>query len=388
MPMNGYFMGLMSGTSMDGVDAALIEVHNKKRDRLIAHSHLPYPPLLKKKLFSLIENPKLSPSSFGELDKLVGEHFGKAAFHCLKKSKKKPLLIGSHGQTIFHQPEKGISLQIGRASSITAHTGITTVSNFRAMDITLGGEGAPLLPYYHRRILPLPSSGLAFHNLGGISNFTYFGPKNKILSMDTGPANCLMDMSIQQKKKLPYDLKGKFAAKGSINRALLHYLKNQKEVLDFRKKNLPKSTGRELFSHTLWKKFHAKAKQKKLSLEDELATLQEFSMELIREAYDRFILKKGLPLKKILLCGGGALNKNTLHCMKAFFPGIEIQSTEKYGFPPTKIEAMAFAFYARQSFLGEPIHIPFITGAKEKAISGDITPGKNWSILSRKRNKG
>lgn len=373
------YLGLMSGTSVDAIDASLV-LSRPGGDHLLLHGQFPYPKALRRELLGLIHAQESSLERISALHYAVGERFADAAVKLLRAAKQKQFIknfgdvraIGSHGQTVFHNPDRRQTLQIGEGSIIAARTGLTTVSDFRVADTASGGEGAPLLPAYHRRLFQREAKGgIAVHNLGGISNFSYLGPGGDLFALDTGPANCLLDLAIQKRKGLSFDKEGRLARGGAVNERLLHLLLTDPAVKAFRKKTAPKSTGRELFSETLLRRALAKAPCRKL--EDLLATLTEFSVLLMAEAYETLILKKGRPLRAIVFCGGGVNNKFLLERFHGRFPWLELLSLEDYGLNSQALESQAFGYFAGECLKKKPISFPSTTGVKEAVVCGKIS---------------
>lgn len=389
-----YAIGLMSGTSVDSVDAALIAIEGKK-DQLLTHAQFPYPPKLRAEILELIRTPSVELPTLTRIHYEIGQAFANATLQLLESAQSKKLLkkgkvswIGSHGQTVFHDPEGPRTLQIGESAVIAARTGITTVSDFRAADTAAGGDGAPLLPYYHRRLFQSKAAkGVAVHNLGGISNYTYLGPKAKIFALDTGPANCLIDGAMQKLSggKKNFDEGGSEARAGKLSRELLRSLLERPSILEFRKKPAPKSTGRELFSPRLLEA--AMNEFSHLPPADLLHTLTHFTAELIAESYESEILRRKLPLSTVVLAGGGARNGFLRSLLQARFPKIKFATMEDFGFDAQALEAQAFAYYSYLAWCGQPITSASTTGVKTNVICGKITPGKNWATLPRPGNK-
>ena len=379
-----YTVGLMSGTSADGIDVALT-MHSGDEDFLLLHEQHQYPEKTRKLVHDLIKTPQASLKDFTAAHYLVGEAFAAAAVKTIANARKKKFLkakeairaIGAHGQTVFHHPEERRTLQIGEASFISQATGITTVSDLRMADTVAGGEGAPLLPFYHRRLLQKEAKrGVAVHNLGGISNFTYLGPKNTIFALDTGPASCLLDVAIQRLShgKMKFDDGGKIAAGGKVNKEQLAWLMTRPGVAEFLARPAPKSTGRELFTVSMAEEFINRTRE--LSENDVLATLTEYSVELIKLAYDRFVVGKKLPLKEIVFCGGGSQNEFLLSRVQEIYPNLEVRTMEDYGWNSQALEAQAFGYYAACALDGVPITWPTTTGCKTPVVCGKISPGK------------
>src|SRR3989338_8043083 len=313
-------VGLMSGTSADGIDAALVEIKDVGRGfslalkvKLISFKKFPFP----KDLRELIH--KVSTPEYGRVDLvcrlnfLLGGLFAKAAIGVVKKSgyKMKDIdLIGSHGQTIYHMPDgkPPSTLQIGEPSVIAERTGVTTIADFRTMDIAAGGIGAPPTPFAHYILFKKKGKGVAVNNIGGISNVTFIpadGDINNVIAFDTGPGNMLIDSIVQiiTKGRMGYDRGGKIANRGEDNERLLNKLMKH----PFIKKRPPKSTGREEFGYNEALKFYKLAKRNRLSDEDIVATITRFTAKSIGENYKRFILCKH-DVSEVIICGGGAKN--------------------------------------------------------------------------------
>lgn len=380
-------LGLMSGTSVDGIDASLV-LHKGGEDHLLLHLQDPYPKELREDLLALVRTPTLSLETFTRLHYQVGEAFAATALRAIKAAKAKkflkapPLVIGAHGQTVFHHPEAKRTLQIGEGSIIALRTGVTTVSDFRVADTAVGGEGAPLLPFYHRRLFGKDAKqGLAVHNLGGISNYTYLGPKGKMFALDTGPANCLLDGAMQKlsEGRARYDESGALARLGRVSPELLRTLNEFPGVKKFRARSAPKSTGRELFSPRMLET--AMDEHNHLLPEDLLRTLAQFTVDLIAESYERDILKKRLPLATIVLAGGGAKNAFLLLLLQQRFPKVNFLTMEDYALSSQALESQAFGFFALCALRGEPITGASTTGAETDVICGKISPGANWGRI-------
>lgn len=379
-------LGLMSGTSVDGIDASLV-LHQGEKDHLLLHLQEAYPQRLRDEILGLIHTPTIGLETYTRLHYEVGEAFAAVAMKAIKVAKAKKFLttkqplfaIGAHGQTVFHQPDAKRTLQIGEGSVIAVRTGITTVSDFRMADTAAGGDGAPLLPFYHRRLFAKEAKkGLLVHNLGGISNYTYLGPKGKIFALDTGPANCLLDGAIQKIShgSRSFDENGDFARSGRPSPELLRWLELAPGVKEFRALNAPKSTGRELFSPRLLET--AMGEFRHLSPEDVMRTLAQFTVDLIAESYEREILKKRLPLATAVLAGGGAKNGFLLSLLQERFPKVDFLTMEDFGFSSQALESQAFGAFALMALQGKPITSAATTGVRQEVVCGKISPGANW----------
>lgn len=387
-------LGLMSGTSMDGIDAVL-GAYSASGDDTVVHIQRAYPSRLRGELLRVIDAPTMDLTELGRIHNVVGDFFAQVAEACIVKAvragkcrRSDILVIGSHGQTVWHAPEKGVSWQLGNPYRIAAHTGITVVADFRQADLVQGGEGAPFLPLYHRRVLGANAAGKAIHNLGGISNFTYFGKRNFSFALDTGPANCLIDVAVHDftKGKAQFDRGGKFARAGKIRNDLLEQWLRYPSVQQYLRKGLPKSTGRELFSPKLAREFWAMGEKTGCSGEDTIATLTEFTVRTSVNAYERFVLQRKHALREIVLTGGGALNPVIAEGIKRHLPGTKVHSIADLGIEPQALEAQAFGYYALRTLEGQPSNVKTATGAKNAVPCGSIVPGKNLTQILRAHN--
>src|SRR3990167_122405 len=385
-------IGLMSWTSADGVDAALVEIKGKGlgcKVNLLSFKKFPFPEGLQKLIH------KASTPEYGRVDLichlnfLIGELFAGAAIGVIKKTGYKMEdidVIGSHGQTIYHIPESrkisgditGIpsTLQIGEPSIIAERTGVMTVADFRARDMAAGGLGAPLTPFAHYLLFKGGDTGKAVNNIGGISNLTFIpagGGLDNLVAFDTGPGNMLIDsiVNIITKGKMSYDNDGKIALKGKICERLLEKLMAH----PFIKKNPPKSTGREEFGYNEALNIFRITKIYRLSDEDIVATVTGFTAKSIAESYHRFILNKH-HLSEIIICGGGAENPAIIKMIKNYMKPIKVNTSDRYGFPPEAIEAIAFAILGYATVIGIPSNLPQVTGAGKKVVIGKIIKGK------------
>lgn len=384
-----FALGLMSGTSVDAIDASLVQIEDSE-DHLLLHLQFPFEEKLREEILALIREPSLSLSNFTKLHYEIGAAFADAATETMKAAKQKKFLstkapldvIGSHGQTVFHDPEGKRTLQIGETNLIAARTGVTAVGDFRPADTAYGGEGAPLLPFYHKRLFAKEArKGVVVHNLGGISNFTYVGPKNTIFALDTGPANCLIDGAIQKisQGKKKFDENGNLARSGKVSTELLSYLRGYPPIEEFRKKRAPKSTGRELFSPKFLD--HAMKQFSHLHLEDLLHTLTHFTTTLILECYEAEITKKKLPFAHVVFAGGGAQNTFLVSILESALPKVNFSIMEDWAWNSQALESQAFGYFAFAALAGLPITFPSTTGTGRPAVCGKIIPGDNWAKL-------
>lgn len=388
-------IGLISGTSCDGVDAALCDlsghgVGNLKVKVLAFHSE-PYSDALQKKILE-ISNPKTGHTDdLCRLNFRIGDSFARAAESILDQAGLKPEdvdLIGSHGQTVAHLPPRteigpgstghvqrhGSTLQLGEPAMIAERMNAPVISNFRARDMAAGGQGAPLVPYVDYLYFTHPERTRAVINIGGISNMTYI-PKGAriedVLAFDSGPGNMIIDALIQRitQGKVRYDKNGEAAAKGQVD----GYILNELLKHPYLKMEPPKSTGREEFGATYANQVFEWGIGRSVKPSDILRTATDFTAITLADAYKKYLLAKG-PVDEIIISGGGALNGTLMARMKKEFGSAPIELSDHYGMPIKAKEAIAFAILARETILGNPGNLPSVTGASGTRILGQITP--------------
>ena len=352
----------MSGTSLDGVDAVLVDLSQSKPLQ-IAQYYLAFDDSLKNDLLAL------HVPSHNELHhaQIIGNRLARlyaAAVESLlaqaKVSNRDVKAAGCHGQTIRHCPEHGYSLQIGNAALLAELTGITVVSDFRSRDIAAGGHGAPLVPAFHDHVLRHPDIHRVIVNIGGISNLTSMPPGASASGFDCGPGNLLMDAWCVEHLGKPHDDNGAWAASGKILPDLLENMLAE----PYFALTPPKSSGRDLFNISWLKN---KLQGNELSA-DVQATLLELTCRSIAEA----IQKNCLGAKEIYICGGGAHNKALLTRLAALMPGCRMDTTNSLGVDSDYLEALAFAWLAQQALHGKPANLPQVTGAKHACVLGAI----------------
>jgi anhydro-N-acetylmuramic acid kinase len=371
--MSELFIGLISGTSMDAVDAALVDFSAVSPQLLATHSH-PLPATLRGSLAELISSDTGNTlKRLGALDAELGELFAQAAIDLLgEAATDNPTVraIGSHGQTVWHQPDGPypFSLQIGDPNIIAARTGITTVADFRRRDMALRGQGAPLVPAFHAQIFRSATEERAVVNIGGIANITVLPADNAqpVTGFDCGPGNVLMDIWAQRCLDKPYDFDGQFALSGSVNWTLLNRLLQDAYFL----RAPPKSTGREYFN-SRWLNEILEETGSSLPANDVQSTLAWFTARGISDA----LLRHAPTTERVLLCGGGIHNAAVIRALQSALPGINIDSTSQYGLDPDWVEAVTFAWLARQTLAGRAGNLPSVTGATQSAILGGIYSG-------------
>lgn len=367
-----YFIGALSGTSMDSINTVLIDFsHNKPN--IITTSKYPFNKLIVKKLLKIIKVKQCSLEDLGTIDHQIGSLFAKAIDKLLKKANinyNKINAIGFHGQTIWHAPynKYPFTIQIGDPNIICAHTKIITISDFRRKDLANKGQGAPLAPLFHETVFRSKKKNRAIINLGGIANITIL-PKNHlapILGFDAGPGNCLMDEWVQLKcnhLKLNYDKNGYLASQGNI----LYPLLNSCLKDPYFHKSFPKSTGREYFNLTwLQTKILLCRSIKKYNNQDILATLSMLTAKIIH-----IELEKIGNIDEIYLCGGGTNNLNLLKNIKEQV-ACPVYTTQNLGIHPDWVEAALFAWLAKQTYELQPVNLMPITGCKTTQILGGI----------------
>lgn len=360
------YVGLISGTSADGIDAALVRFDAGVLEPVHALTH-PWPDALRRQILKVAQGETLLDlDAFGRLDVAIGEVFAEAVTALLARSEtpaSSVRAVGSHGQTIRHRPsgEHPFTLQIGNASVMAELCGIDVITDFRSADVAAGGQGAPLLPAVHAMLFTPPGRSRVVVNLGGIANLTVLAADGHVSGFDTGPANGLMDAWCLRHRGEAFDRHGAFAASGRVNEKLL------KALLDEPYFALPppKSTGREHF-HLRW--LDARLSGVSILPEDVQATLLELSARSIAmsiQAYAR-------NAREVLLCGGGVHNRMLVRRLQELLEPRELCSTAQHGIDPDYLEAVAFAWFARQRLLRLPGNLPAVTGARGPRVLGAI----------------
>lgn len=374
--MDGYYIGLMSGTSMDAVDAALVEFSGSRVLLKACHS-LPLPAGLRNQLLKASHDDATTISRLADLDVALGRVFAGAVAALLKESGVAAAdirAVGSHGQTLYHRPQGDAptTLQIADPNIIAEHSGITTVADFRRRDIAAGGEGAPLVPAFHNALFRSVSEDRAVLNIGGIANLTLL-PRDRALPVrgfDSGPGNVLMDYWTDLHREAPFDRDGAWAAHGQVQRTLLEAMLNDAYFL----RPPPKSTGRELFNPT-WLTRMLQQVGAEAAPVDVQATLCELTAVSIARAVQQY----ASDAARILVCGGGVYNITLMSRLRTLLAPRSVESTEDHGIGPKWVEAMAFAWLARQTLLGLPGNLPAVTGARHPVVLGAIYPGRTAS---------
>ncbi|KAF1025911.1 MAG: Anhydro-N-acetylmuramic acid kinase [Pseudomonas sp.] len=360
-----FYIGVMSGTSLDGLDIALIE--QGPAIKLIATHYIPMPDSLRAELLGLCASgpDEIARSAIAQQQWVA---LAAQGIHTLLGQQQlKPAnirAIGSHGQTIRHEPARGFTVQIGNPALLTELTGITVVSDFRSRDVAAGGQGAPLVPAFHEALFGEHTGNRAVLNVGGFSNLSLIEADKPVAGFDCGPGNVLLDAWIYQQRREHFDRDGQWAASGKVEPSLLNALLSD----PFFVTQGPKSTGREVFNLG-WLEHHL-ARLPALRPEDVQATLLELTALTIAES-----LQSALPATHTLLvCGGGAHNSTLMGRLSALLPATHVSSTATYGVDPDWVEAMAFAWLAHCCLEGIAANRPSVTGARGLRVLGAIYP--------------
>jgi len=361
------YLGLMSGTSADGIDAALVQFPAGGGCRFVRGLTARWEPVLRARLVALGEGgPLESLEELGELDARIAINFAAAANQLLDEAgldRRQVRAIGSHGQTVRHRPlaDPAFTVQLGDGNRIAELTGITTVADFRRRDVAAGGHGAPLMPAFHLAMLGTAGEDRAVLNLGGIGNLTLIPRDGMPRGFDTGPANALMDAWCQRHTGRTFDADGAYAASGAVDTALLAGWRAD-PWFDLPP---PKSTGREQF-HLAWAE--ARMGEGEYAAADVQATLLELTAVTVADA-----LRAQQPdTCRVLVCGGGVHNRQLMHRLAALLPGVAVESSAVHGLDPEYMEAMGFAWLAQRTMDGLAGNLPSVTGASGPRILGAI----------------
>jgi len=374
-------LGLMSGTSADGVTAAIVKIPSlsKLGCEILAWETYRYPQALRERIFELFSEQTGTVDRICSMNFALGEYFAEAALKIIAKANLQPrdiYAIGSHGQTVYHRPLKPrSSLQIGQAAVIAERTGITTVGDFRARDIAAGGQGAPLLPYVDYLLFRSDGKSRAIQNIGGIANVTVLPKgcqKDMIWGFDTGPGNMIIDALVKHftKGRSRFDKDGRMARAGSVDKQLLNHVMST----PFIKKRPPKTTGREVFGDHFARQLLQHARCRKLGMFDTIATATAFTCESIVHSYRRFIYPQ-TEIDEVVLGGGGSKNRVIVETLREELD-CKVLLHEDFGIPSEAKEAVAFAILANETLDGKPSNVPSATGASHRVVLGTICPGR------------
>ncbi|MDG6794570.1 anhydro-N-acetylmuramic acid kinase [Glaesserella parasuis] len=363
-------LGVMSGTSLDGVDLALVNF--SQTPKLIAADFTPMPDTLRVALSQLVKKEETSLQTLGELDHQLALLYADSIQWFLAKHQLNAddiVAVGCHGQTVWHSP-KGqypFTMQIGDMNLLAARTGITTVGDFRRRDMAFGGQGAPLVPAFHQAVFSSPERLTVVLNIGGISNISVLNPNQQTIGYDVGAGNTLLDIWIEKHLGKRYDANGEWARTGKIHSALLALLLDE----PFFQLPPPKSTGRELFNLE-WLE-HKLTQIEPLPAEDVQATLVEFTVQSIVQAL-RQIENPNAYHSVLLVCGGGAKNPLIMERLQTHLIDWQVSTTTEYGLDVDYVEAAAFAWLAYQRIHNLPANLPSVTGATQEVSLGAIFP--------------
>lgn len=372
-PASDLFIGLMSGTSLDGVDGVLVDF--SRGTRVLQHASCGFASGLRTELLALN-----TPDGQDELHRAalaanaLVEHYAQVVQQLLQRSSvaaDQVAAIGAHGQTVRHRPQlfdgTGYTLQLNAPALLAERSGITVVADLRSRDVAAGGQGAPLVPAFHQGVFGQASQTTLVLNLGGIANLSVLGADGAVQGFDCGPGNALMDGWCQRHTGQAYDDGGRWAASGHVLPALLQCLRAE----PFFAQQPPKSTGRDLF-HADWlaARLAATPQAAEAAAADIQATLTELTAASCADAVRRW----GRDGSALLVCGGGALNAHLMQRIAALLPGVQVGSTADRGLPPLEVEAAAFAWLARQCLHGLPGNLPAVTGARGPRVLGAIYP--------------
>jgi anhydro-N-acetylmuramic acid kinase len=363
------YIGLISGTSMDGVDCVLADIHDSVH--VIDQLSLPIPDRLKADLLSLCRNTNLDFSLIGRTNLTLAHLFADAVQQVLARNKLEPgaiTAIGSHGQTVWHEPPRdgkaqGFTVQLCDPNTLVERTGITTVADIRGMDMAAGGQGAPLVPAFHKHMFQQGEENLAVLNLGGIANVTLIPADGSTPGgFDTGPASVLMDGWIARHMQKAFDASGSWAASGRLNDGLLVQLLEE----NYFQLPAPKSTGRELFNAE-WLDSKLANCESGIPPADVQRTLLELTAVTVSEA-----IKSRFKSGRLVVCGGGAGNSFLLERLNVLLPDFSLDTSSIYGIHPDFVEAAAFAWFAKMRLGIETVDFPPFTGARQRVVSGAI----------------
>lgn len=361
-----HYIGLMSGTSLDGIDAVLADVSAAGAIRLLRTHYLPYPDSLREQLLAL-HTPQpneihLVACAANDLARLYAKAVNAMLDGVAPDSVR---AIGCHGQTLRHRPKDGYTLQIGNAALLAELTGITVVSDFRSRDIAAGGQGAPLVPAFHAQALGHPDIHRVIANIGGIANITDLPATGSVRGWDTGPGNMLLDAWIKRHNGAHYDRDGAWAASGTVHPGLLAAMMSH----IYLQLPPPKSAGREQFNLE-WLETTLASLGQAIAPADVQATLLELTAMSLCDA----VLRECDGAQELYVCGGGAHNSALMRRISAQLPNIRVSTTTQLGIDPDWVEALAFAWLARQTMNHAPGNLPSVTGAQGERILGAIYP--------------
>jgi len=362
-------IGLMSGTSLDGVDGVLL--HSPPAGatpQVRGHAARPFPAGLRAEFLALNTAGPDELHRSACASRQLADLYASVVADLLQStglSASDVRAIGAHGQTVRHRPDLGYTVQLNAPALLAERTGIAVVADFRSRDVAAGGQGAPLVPVFHRAVFAAEGEDVAALNLGGFANLSLLHADGRTLGFDTGPGNVLLDQWAQRHTVQPFDRDGAWAASGTVHDALLHAM-----LADpFFSRPAPKSTGRDDF-HPAWIEHHLARLAMPPAPQDVQATLSALTARSVADALLRAMPQVG----RLVVCGGGARNGDLLRRLQAALPGVPCQRSDAHGIPAEQVEAAAFAWLARQTLLGLPGNLPAVTGAAGPRVLGAIYP--------------
>ena len=359
------YLGLMSGTSLDGVDAVLVDFDGG-RPRLLGNSSVEFDAALRRELLALNSPGENEIERAARAGNTLAQRYAAAVAQVLAASntpKASVRAIGCHGQTVRHRPERGYTTQIGNAALLAELTGIRVVADFRSRDVAAGGQGAPLVPAFHATLFADAAEDRAAINLGGIANLTFLPRRGKVIGFDSGPGNCLLDLWALRHLGTPRDERGGWAASGKAVPALLERMLQE----PYFAAPPPKSTGRDLFNES-WLQRHLKGNE---NTQDVQATLLELTVRSLADA----IARHCAGARRLIVCGGGAKNDALMQRLAQIAVPALLETSERHGIEPQLVEASAFAWLAKQALEGNSGNLPSVTGARGRRVLGAIYPG-------------
>jgi anhydro-N-acetylmuramic acid kinase len=374
--MSAFFIGLMSGTSLDGVDGTLVDFEPRDGGLLqvVAHAHQPFDAPLARELLALnttgdneLHRSALAGNALARVyADVVGALLESAAMRAEQVT-----AIGAHGQTVRHRPREfdgnGYTVQLNNPALLAELTGVDVIADLRSRDVAAGGQGAPLVPAFHCAMFGRPDEAVAVLNLGGIGNLTALAADGSCIGFDCGPGNALLDLWCLQHTGRPYDDGGAWAASGHVIPTLLLRMRAE----PYFAAPPPKSTGRDLF-HAAWLQSYLAAHGARLEPVDVQATLAELTATVCAAAFQSHAHGAGT----LLVCGGGARNAHLMQRLTALLPGVNVQTTDARGLPAEQVEACAFAWLARAFMRREPANLPGVTGAAGPRLLGALYPAR------------
>ncbi len=352
----------MSGTSLDGADAILADFANPS-PRIIGFASEPYSHDLHQELLALNQSGQNEiERSHVAANKLAAIYSGAIASVLANAGldSRSVRAIGCHGQTVRHRPELGFTTQLNNPALLAELTGIDVVSDFRARDVAAGGQGAPLTPAFHDGVFRSPTEARVVVNIGGIANISIMAPDHPVWGFDCGPGNCLMDLWVMQHQKSPFDRNGEWASQGRLSERLFDRLKQAA----YFSAAPPKSTGRDLFNAGWLAQFLAG---------ESPIDVQTTLLELTVWGISSHVLRYAPSTKALIVCGGGAYNSAILARLASLLPNVRIGTTDQYQIPAQQVEALAFAWLAKQCVQGLALDLTRTTGARQPNILGNIT---------------